>query len=67
MLRRHWPNIETFFTHRITNAGAESMNSKIQTLKILARGFRNRERFTQAIYFHFGGLALYPESLPGRR
>ena len=47
MLRRHWPNIVTFFTHGITNAGAESMNSKIQKIKILARGFRNRERFRQ--------------------
>jgi len=29
MLQRHWANIHTFFQHRITNAGAESMNSKI--------------------------------------
>ena len=63
MLRRHWPNIKTYFTARITNAGAESMNSKIQKLKLLARGFRNRERFKAAIYFHLGGLDLYPESL----
>jgi transposase len=60
MLRRHWPNVRTFFTHRVTNAGAESMNSKIQKIKILARGFRNRERFRMAIYFHLGGLDLYP-------
>jgi transposase len=64
MLRRHWPNIATFFRHRITNAGAESMNSRIQKLKVLARGFRNRQRFTHAIYFHLGGLDLYPASLP---
>ena len=51
MLRRHWPNVRTFFTHRVTNAGAESMNAKIQKIKILARGFRNRERFRMAIYF----------------
>ena len=60
MLRRHWSNVRTFFTHRVTNAGAESMNSKIQKIKILARGFRNRERFRMAIYFHLGGLDLYP-------
>jgi transposase len=63
MLRRHWPNIKTYFTARITNAGAESMNSKIQKIKVLARGFRNRHRFKQAIYFHLGGLDLYPASL----
>jgi transposase len=66
MLKRHWPNIRTFFTQRITNAGAESMNSKIQKLKVLARGFRNRERFRHAIYFHLGGLDLYPEPLAAR-
>jgi transposase len=66
MLRRHWRNIKTYFTARITNAGAESMNSKIQRIKVLARGFRNRERFKQAIYFHLGGLTLYPEPLAPR-
>ena len=25
-----------------------------------SRGFRNRERFKMAIYFHCGGLDLYP-------
>ena len=25
-----------------------------------ARGFRNRKRFRNAIYFHLGGLDLYP-------
>jgi transposase len=66
MLKRHWPNIRTFFTQRITNAAAESMNSKIQKLKVLARGFRNRERFRHAILFHLGGLDLYPEPLTAR-
>jgi transposase len=66
MMRRHWPNIQTFFAHRITNAGAESMNSKIQKIKILARGFRNRTRFRQAIYFHLGKLDLYPAPLAPR-
>jgi transposase len=60
MLKRHWDNIKTFFKHRITNAGAESVNEKIQTVKRRARGFRNRERFRNAIYFHCGGLDLYP-------
>ena len=66
MLRSHWPNIHTFFRHRITNAGAESMNSKIQKIKILARGFRNRERFKMAILFHLGALDLYPTPLTAR-
>jgi len=42
------------------NGHAESMNSRIQRLKKRACGFRNRERFRNAIYFHLGGLDLYP-------
>ncbi len=63
MLKRHWANIRTFFEHRITNAGAESINEKIQTVKRRARGFRSRERFRSAIYFHCGGLDLYPATM----
>ena len=45
---------------RVTNAGAESLNAKIQWIKKQACGFRNRERFRNAIYFHCGALDLYP-------
>lgn len=60
MIKRHWANIRTYFEHRITNAGAESMNARIQRVKSRACGFRNRDRFRNAIYFHCGGLDLYP-------
>jgi transposase len=60
MIKTHWANIKTYFKHRITNAGAESINAKIQMIKYMSRGFRNRERFRNAIYFHCGGLDLYP-------
>jgi transposase len=60
MIQRHWANIRTYFTHRITNAGTEALNAKIQSAKRRACGFRNRERFRTAIYFHCGGLDLYP-------
>ena len=46
-----------------TNAKAEGMNSKIQMIKRRACGFRNRERFKTAIYFHLGGLDLYPRGI----
>lgn len=42
------------------NGHAESMNSRIQRIKHRACGFRNRARFRNAIYFHLGGLELYP-------
>ena len=67
MIQRHLPNVLTFFAHRITNAVSEGLNSKIQTIKKMADGFRNREHFKTAIYFHCGGLDLYPvtHSIPG--
>ena len=59
-LKRHLPNILTYFRHHISNATAEGLNSKIQMVKEMACGFRNREHYKTAIYFHCGGLDLYP-------
>jgi transposase len=60
MFKRHLKNILTFLAHRITTAAAEGLNGKIQEVKKRAYGFRNREHFKTAIYFHCGGLDLYP-------
>jgi len=40
----------------------ESLNAKIQWVKYTVRGFRNKENFKTAIYFHCTGLdlRLYP-------
>jgi transposase len=51
----------TYFRHRITNAMSEGIASKIQALKKAANGLRNRDNFKIAIYFHCGGLDLYPD------
>ena len=59
-LKSHLANLLTYFKHRITNATTEGINSKIQTLKLMACGYRNREHYKTAIYFHCGGLDLYP-------
>ena len=59
-LQRYWDQVENYFRHRITNAGLEAINTKIQGVKRRSRGFRSRERFKMAIYFHCGGLDLYP-------
>jgi transposase len=61
-LKRHLANIMTYFIHRITNAMSEGINSKIQTLKLMACGYRNRAHYKTAIYFHCGGLDLYPRA-----
>jgi transposase len=46
--------------HPLTNATAEGLNSKIQMVKEMACGFRNREHYKTAIYSHCGGLDVYP-------
>jgi transposase len=60
IIRRHLENILNYITHRITNAVTEGLNAKIQWIKYSSRGFRDRERFKRAIYFHCGGLDLDP-------
>jgi len=59
-IRRHIDNILTYYQHPITNAMSEGLNSQIQKIKSMACGFRNIENFKTAIYFHCGGLDLYP-------
>jgi len=62
MINRHLKGVMNFFAHRVTTAVCEGLNSKIQTIKKMAYGFRNREHFKTAIFFHCGGLQLYPPS-----
>ena len=59
-LKRHLDGVLRFVKHPITNGVAEGLNSKIMSIKRKAGGFRNPSNFTTAIYFHCGGLDLYP-------
>jgi transposase len=59
-LKTHLYGILTYSKHRITNATTEGINSKIETLRKAACGFRNKQRFRTVILFHMGGLDLYP-------
>jgi transposase len=63
MVRRHLDGILNAIVRGATNARSESVNAKIQWIKYTARGFRNRQRFRDAIYFHLGALDLYPATL----
>ncbi len=60
MLKRHFANIITYIKTPITNAAAESLNSKIQKLKTRGNGYRSEGRFADTILFHCGGLDLSP-------
>lgn len=60
MFKRHLANILTYFRHRITNAMSEGFNSRIQSIKSQARGFRAFENFRTRILFYCGKLDLLP-------
>ena len=60
MIKKHLWGIINAIVKGTTNAGAESICSRIKMMKVRSRGFRNKERFKTAIYFHLGGLGLYP-------
>ena len=60
MLKKHLKNILTYFASYITNGLAEGFNSKIQSLKSNARGFRNFDNYRTRILFFCGKLSLHP-------
>ena len=48
---------------KVTNGMLEAKNNSIQQIKRMARGFRNRKRFRNAILFRLGKLDLYPSTI----
>jgi transposase len=60
MIKRHLENILTYLRHPITNAVTEGLNSKIQSIKSNARGFRSFQNYRTRILFFCGNLDLYP-------
>ncbi len=60
--RRLWGPLNVIVL-KVGNGPAEGVNSRIKAIKVRSHGFRNKERFANAIYFHLGGLDLYPEGV----
>ncbi len=56
----HLPGLLAYVRHRITNATAEGINSKIQMLKSNARGLPKFRTLRIRVLFHCGGLDLSP-------
>jgi transposase len=57
-LRKHLLGLLAYQNHRITNAISEGFNSKIQSLKAAARGFRNAANYRIRILFFCGRLDM---------
>src|SRR3989338_6259986 len=60
MLKRHLAGLLAHCAHDITNAVTEGLNSKIQSIKSSARGFRNFAHYRIAILFFCGKLDMRP-------
>jgi transposase len=60
MIKKRLANVLTYFKHHITNAISEGFNSRIQSLKANARGFRSFENYRTRILFYCGKLDLKP-------
>ena len=63
MLKKRLDNLLSYFRHGITNAMSEGFNSRIQTIKSNARGFRSFENFRTRILFYCGKLDLEPPGI----
>jgi hypothetical protein len=67
MLACHEQGVLNYFSAApVTNATAEGLNSKIQTIKKMAYGFRNKDHFKTANFFHCGAYSStrLPTELP---
>jgi len=62
-IRNYFWGILNAIRLKTTNSMVESKNNSIQRIKRMACGFRNRDRFRNAILFHLGNLDLSPSTL----
>ena len=60
MLKKHLKGLLAYFKHPITNAKSEAFNSRIQSIKSAARGFRSFKNYRTRILFYCGKLKLTP-------
>lgn len=61
MLKEHLDGLLSYFRHPITNAVSEGFNSRIQSIKSAARGFRSFPNYRLRILFYCGKLEMVPE------
>ena len=61
MLKKHLSGLLAYFRHPISNAKSEAFNSRIQSIKSAARGFRSFENYRTRILFYCGKLDLKPK------
>jgi transposase len=62
-IRNYFWGIMNAIRLKATNGMLEAKNNCIQRIKRMACGFRNPERFKNAIFFHLGNLDLFPSTI----
>jgi len=62
-IRKYFWGILNAIRLKVTNGMLEAKNNCIQGIKRMACGFRNRDRFRNAILFHLGNLDLSPSTI----
>lgn len=60
LVKRAMFGILNIFRLKRSNANAESLNARIQAVRVKSRGHRSYEAFKRDVFFHLGGLDLYP-------
>jgi transposase len=58
MIHRHLEKLLTYCRHKITNAVSEGLNSRVQSIKSAARGFRQFANYRTQILLYCGKLDL---------
>ena len=59
-IKKHLWGILNAIVLKVSNGPAEGIHNRIKMVKVRSRGFRNKQRFANAIFFYLGGLDLYP-------
>jgi transposase len=55
-IRKHSEGLANYIRSGLTNGALEGINSKVQTIKRIAKGFRYTENFKKLILFSFGSI-----------
>jgi transposase len=63
-IEKNFKGLLNYVKWKLTNGFAEGLNSMIQEIKTVARGFRRFENFRVAILFFLGKLELNPRKSP---
>jgi transposase len=62
-IRNYFWGILNAIRQKTSNGMLEAKNSRIQSIKKMASGFRNKDRFKRAILFHLGNLDMSPATI----